>query len=860
MKSKLRHNTCRWAGYILPLLVLSTMYSPAMASQSNIDACGTLTKPFMCTVISLPGEYGDDYYMISQGEFDYGDYLRVIGSIYCYPGPSPCYVTSCAMVDYCMSYCETTWYVKSDGTGDVPTIQDAIDAAADGHTIFLSNGVFRGPGNRDIDFYGKAISLEACRRNPDSCIIDCQGSISDPHRGFIFQSGEGPQSRVVGVTVKNGLYLESEGGGAVRCELSSPMFIKCKFSSNSTFYNGGAAYCENSNPGLFNCTFSGNGGLTTTNGGGIYCVGSSPTLTSCTFSDNSALSYGGGISCVGGSSPHLNSCTFSVNTAGDGGGMHCDGSSPTLTDCDFSNNSAGLGGGLLCCNGSSATLNNCSFTGNTASPLGGGMYCFDSSPTLTECTFSENSTDDGAGLSCTHYSSPQVTGCIFSSNSADYHGGGLYCSDYSSPALANCTFSANAAGINGGGVACWGNSSITVDNTIIAFSTQGNAVHCESASGATLACCDVYGNAGGDWVGCVLGQDGTNGNFSINPLFCGPPGSGDYTLQWNSPCAPANSPCASLVGALPVVCGAAGELVQCPGDHVFPMYTTWCHYNLKGFVISNPDSFALAYDYNLTSEGPATLAGDPLSLSGTTPVLSPGESYTPPWAVLVIPEIREYSKQFVTYHVSAVGHPDIVGSCTAVMTFDPPVTVQITDFKGRETDSGVELVWDVVTDEEINGFEITRRVSGVDVDEPVNSGDLIPPQRRSYVDGDVQGGKTYLYTLSVVRADGSKVSSQTIKVKTRTRSLALFQNCPNPFNPSTTISFTLPERIHARLSIYNVEGKFVVDLIDEVTNAGFKEVSWEGKDARGAIVTTGVYFYCLRAGKKVLTRKMVLLR
>ena len=171
MKQKLRNNTLRWAAYILPLLVLSSSHGPAAARQSSIDACGTLSRGLICDVISLPGEYGYEYYMISYGGFEYGDYLRVIGSVYCYPGPSPCYVTSCTMVDYCMFYCDSTLYVKADGTGDVPTIQDAIDAAADGYTIFLGNGVFTGPGNRDIDFYGKAISLQACRGNPDSCII-----------------------------------------------------------------------------------------------------------------------------------------------------------------------------------------------------------------------------------------------------------------------------------------------------------------------------------------------------------------------------------------------------------------------------------------------------------------------------------------------------------------------------------------------------------------------------------------------------------------------------------------------------------------------------------------------------------------
>ncbi|UCG50542.1 MAG: T9SS type A sorting domain-containing protein [Candidatus Latescibacterota bacterium] len=90
--------------------------------------------------------------------------------------------------------------------------------------------------------------------------------------------------------------------------------------------------------------------------------------------------------------------------------------------------------------------------------------------------------------------------------------------------------------------------------------------------------------------------------------------------------------------------------------------------------------------------------------------------------------------------------------------------------------------------------------------------------------------------------------------------LALDQNHPNPFNPSTTISFTLPTRTKTVLSIYNVEGKLVATLVDETLDAGFKDVTWHGKDVRGNQVSTGVYFYRLTAGNQTLTKKMVLLK
>jgi hypothetical protein len=88
----------------------------------------------------------------------------------------------------------------------------------------------------------------------------------------------------------------------------------------------------------------------------------------------------------------------------------------------------------------------------------------------------------------------------------------------------------------------------------------------------------------------------------------------------------------------------------------------------------------------------------------------------------------------------------------------------------------------------------------------------------------------------------------------------LYQNRPNPFNPMTTISFTLSERMHANLSIYNIEGKLVKNILNEAMDEGLNKVTWDGTDAKSNRVSSGVYFYRLKAGKKVLTRKMVLLK
>lgn len=90
--------------------------------------------------------------------------------------------------------------------------------------------------------------------------------------------------------------------------------------------------------------------------------------------------------------------------------------------------------------------------------------------------------------------------------------------------------------------------------------------------------------------------------------------------------------------------------------------------------------------------------------------------------------------------------------------------------------------------------------------------------------------------------------------------LQLSQNHPNPFNPVTTISFTVPSRSHVTLSIYSPSGQLVRTLIDGTLPAGTRDEIWDGTNDSGSPVSSGVYFYRLEAGKAVMSKKMVLLR
>jgi len=88
----------------------------------------------------------------------------------------------------------------------------------------------------------------------------------------------------------------------------------------------------------------------------------------------------------------------------------------------------------------------------------------------------------------------------------------------------------------------------------------------------------------------------------------------------------------------------------------------------------------------------------------------------------------------------------------------------------------------------------------------------------------------------------------------------LSQNVPNPFNPTTQVSFALPKAAKVNLMIYNVLGQQVKTLVDAEMPAGYQTVTWDGTDSHGSTVASGVYFYKLRAGDFTDTKKMMMLK
>ena len=399
--------------------------------------------------------------------------------------------------------------------------------------------------------------------------------------------------------------LQANGGGMLCCSSSPHLVNGCTFSGNSAENNGGGMYCHGldnsiSNPTLEGATFTAN---SATSGGGMYCgPGAVPVIWTATISGNEASANGGGF-CLGegGAYAVLDDVIFNGNQADRGGGMHCDPGAGGfhLTNTGFVGNIAESAGGGLSCDAGMSMLESVTFTANEVGTLypggssdGGGMYCGAASPTLANVVFEGNSCDPsdflsrGGGLYCGAGATASLTNVTFSDNEAkagggvncfgsaanpatldpfEYvgffgnaaqQGGGMLCVNNVDVAPIHITFADNSATQGAGLYLIWG-AQLDIENTIITSSPQGEAIACLGPSSATLTCCDVDGNAGGDWVGCLAGQNGANGNIEVDPQFCGAANPDEpFTLLDTSPCAEENNPTCGQIGAYGIGCTA----------------------------------------------------------------------------------------------------------------------------------------------------------------------------------------------------------------------------------------------------------------------------------------------------------------
>lgn len=193
---------------------------------------------------------------------------------------------------------------------------------------------------------------------------------------------------------------------------------------------------------------------------------------------------------------------------------------------------------------------------------------------------------------------------------------------------------------------------------------------------------------------------------------------------------------------------------------------------------------------------------------------------------------------------------------------DTPVPVELESFTANVNGTDVTLNWTTATETNNQGFEIERTSSSatpVEVWENIGYvagfGTTTETKSYSFTDGNISAGK-YIYRLKQIDFDGTFEYSSEVMVKVSVpNEFALEQNFPNPFNPSTTIEFAIPQASYVNLKVYNILGQEVKTLISGFKDAGAHTINFDAKE-----LNSGMYLYKLEAGSFTQVRKMLLLK
>lgn len=199
------------------------------------------------------------------------------------------------------------------------------------------------------------------------------------------------------------------------------------------------------------------------------------------------------------------------------------------------------------------------------------------------------------------------------------------------------------------------------------------------------------------------------------------------------------------------------------------------------------------------------------------------------------------------------------GNVTVTSGYEPetfavrsPVVVAVSEFRADAGAREVTLSWRIVADGTVRELHILRDGERVAV--------LPAEPAGRWTDRDVTPGSRYVYNLELVGEDGGLVRSPDARADVPVAPFTLEQNVPNPFNPETTIRFSVPERARAVVRVFDARGALIATLVDRVVEAGPHETRWAGTAGDGTRVASGVYFCRLEVNGRTQSRKMLVLK
>lgn len=625
------------------------------------------------------------------------------------------------------------------------------------------------------------------------------------------------------------------GGGGLYCNSSNPLLYDVTLSGNSTEGAGGGICCQGSSPVLQNVTISGNSANEI--GGGLFCIlFSDPSLVNVIISDNAVLNadgWGGGICCLTHSSPNLENVTISNNSADAGGGILCvDSSNPTLENVIITGNSAHAGGGINCGANSNPELIDVLINENTATAFGGGISCVESAPNLLNVIILENTSNKGGGIHCQYNSSLNMENVTVTQNTAGNSGGGIY-AEYSNLQFENCDFTENfAQGNHGGAIQYWNygdplytgieyqieftNCNFSSNTALFKYGGVGLGKDTDDLSimNVTIDECEFVNNMADNY--CGLRLFGNSLTFSVlNCIF-----SGNEAINY------------SAAGGFSGNC--IGEIFNCL---IFnnTAATGGGDWNSGGFVVWNEASVNFV---NCTFVENSAAYGAGLTVGG-------GGEATITNCILW----GNSSDQIGFGEWNDLGGTLTVNYCDIQNGVD---SIYVTPLSILDWGDGN------IDDDPLFIGSGDHPFSLQDISTCVNTG--IPDTTGlNLPEFDLAGNpRMYGGRIEMGAYENQNVVSSEENIIPQITNLK--QNYPNPFNPETTISYQLQENSKVEISVYNLKGQKVKQLVSDQLLAGQHFVVWNGRDGNDKSVSSGIYFYKMKTNNYEETKRMILMK
>lgn len=200
---------------------------------------------------------------------------------------------------------------------------------------------------------------------------------------------------------------------------------------------------------------------------------------------------------------------------------------------------------------------------------------------------------------------------------------------------------------------------------------------------------------------------------------------------------------------------------------------------------------------------------------------------------------------------------------------DAALPVELTSFSANSVEGNrVSLQWETATEVNNYGFEIERqnsnkinKLSELNADDWKSigfiegHGNSNSTKLYSFIDESISGGSNFVYRLKQIDIDGKYEYSDLVEIKVVPVNFELTQNYPNPFNPTTKIKYSVPVKSQISLTIFDVLGREITKLVNEVKETGVYEASFDASK-----LSSGIYYYSLHSGDFAQTKKMMLVK